>query len=70
MIYFLFQILVNALAVALTIWLLPGIGVSTNNPLGYLTLGLIFGLLNAVVKPMVVFFSGLVAKALAVEGKG
>lgn len=64
MIYFLVRLLVNALAVGLTIWLLPGIRLEPDlqgplaQPLVYLFLGLLFGLLNAFVHPFVLLVTG------------
>lgn len=61
---FLIRIVVNALAVWVASWVLPGITVTetggglTSNPtfnlvLAYLFIGLIFGLVNALVRPVV-----------------
>jgi len=48
----------NALAVALTALVLPGIHIATSRPvLGYLVLGAIFGLLNAFVKPVIQYIT-------------
>jgi putative membrane protein len=47
------RIIVNAIAIGLTAWLLPGIRVVGNDLLTYLLLGLIFGVVNALVKPIV-----------------
>jgi putative membrane protein len=50
---FLLRVVVNAIAIAITAALLPGIHV-VNNDLGtLLVIGLIFGLVNAVLKPLV-----------------
>lgn len=66
---FIVRVIVNALALAAAAWLLPGITVSseattaaTGNDsagvvLAYLLIGLIFGLVNAVVKPIIGFLS-------------
>lgn len=43
---------VNAVAIFVTAALLPGIRVRDENPLTYLLLGILFGVLNAVVKPV------------------
>jgi putative membrane protein len=52
----LLRIPLNALAVFLTVLMLPGLHVTTGNPvLGYLALGLVFGALNAFVKPALQF---------------
>ena len=50
------RVVVNGLAVALVVLILPGVRESTGNPaLGYLALGAIFGLINAFVKPAIQF---------------
>lgn len=47
------RIIVNAIAIAITAALLPGIHV-VNNDLGtYIVIGIVFGLINAIVKPIV-----------------
>ena len=51
------RVLINALAIAFTAWLLPGIHVVDNNLGTVLMIGLVFGLINAVIKPLLVFFS-------------
>lgn len=43
---------VNAVVIFVTAALLPGIHVRDENPLTYLLLGILFGVLNAVVKPV------------------
>lgn len=49
----LLRVPLNGLAVFLTVLMLPGLHVTTERPvLGYLALGAAFGLLNAVVKPL------------------
>lgn len=46
----------NAIAVAITVLVLPGLDENTGHPvLGYLGLGLLFGLINAFVKPAAQF---------------
>jgi putative membrane protein len=48
----------NALALAFTAWVLAGIHITTSRPvLGYLVLGAVFGLLNALVKPMLQYLT-------------
>ena len=65
MVNFLIQILVNTLAVSLAIWLLPGIEINSNRLLIYPLLGFGFGLLNGVIKPIIIFFTtGLVIRTL------
>ncbi len=50
---FLLRVVINAIAIAITASILPGIHV-VNNDLGtLLVIGLIFGLINAVLKPLV-----------------
>jgi putative membrane protein len=50
------RVLVNALAVALVVLILPGVKEYADHPLlGYLLLGALFGLLNAFVKPAIQF---------------
>ena len=49
-------VVVNAVAVAVTVAVLPGVRENTGRPvLGYLALGLLFGLINALVKPAMQF---------------
>lgn len=61
MLYFVLRVLVNALAVALTISLMPGIHLSPlrGEPLAvtYLSFGITLGLVNALIRPVVVFFT-------------
>lgn len=66
---FIVRVIVNALALAAAAWLLPGITIgseataeATGNDtagiiLAYLFVGLIFGLVNAVVRPIIGFLS-------------
>ena len=49
---FIVRIIVNAVAIAVTAFLLPGITVN-GGIVSYLIIGLIFGLVNALVKPIV-----------------
>ncbi len=50
------RIVVNGLAVALVVLILPGVRASTSHPvLGYLFLGVLFGLINAFIKPAIQF---------------
>ncbi len=52
------RVVVNGVAVALVVLLLPWVRVSTGHPvLGYLALGAIFGLITAFVKPAIQFVS-------------
>ncbi len=47
------RIIVNAIAIAITAAILPGIHVTNNDVGTYLIIGIVFGLVNAVVKPIV-----------------
>jgi len=50
------RVVVNGIAVALVVLILPGVKESTGHPvLGYVALGAIFGLINAFVKPAIQF---------------
>ena len=53
---FLIRLFVNALALAAAAWLLPGIQMS-GAFLDVLLVALVFGLLNALLKPILLFFS-------------
>jgi putative membrane protein len=53
---FLIRLLVNALALAAAAWLLDGIQM-TGGLFDVLLVALVFGLLNAVLKPILLFFS-------------
>ncbi len=65
MIAFILRVVINALALAAAAWVLPGITVSpapaSDATLGlviaYLVVGLVFGLVNAVVRPIVSLLS-------------
>jgi putative membrane protein len=65
MIAFILRVVINALALAAAAWVLPGITVtaapSSDETLGlvlaYLVVGLVFGLVNAVVRPIVSLLS-------------
>lgn len=69
MLRFIVRVIVNALALAAAAWLLPGISVgstaasqatgndSVGTVLAYLFIGLIFGIVNAVVRPIIRFLS-------------
>lgn len=56
---FIVRVIINGLALAIACWLLPGLDISTQGSstigiiLGYLFIGLVFGLVNAFVKPVV-----------------
>ncbi|MCU0258750.1 MAG: phage holin family protein [Solirubrobacteraceae bacterium] len=52
------HVLANAIAVALTVLILPGVSENTARPvLGYLALGVLFGLINTFVKPAAQFLA-------------
>ena len=50
---FLIRVVVNALAIAVTAAVLPGIHVLSGSISTYLVLGVVFGLVNALVKPII-----------------
>ena len=52
---FLLRMVINGLALYIAIVLVPGIEVQNPNPLTYVWLALIFGVLNALVKPILKF---------------
>jgi ubiquinone biosynthesis protein len=54
----LLRVLVNAIALALTALLLPGVVVVQNRIWVYLLLAIGFGLINAFVRPLILFFTG------------
>ncbi len=47
------RILLNGLTLALTVLIVPGVYTVDPSILGFLTLGVVFGILNAVIKPIV-----------------
>ena len=51
------RIIVNAIAIGFTAWLLPGIRVTDDSITTYVLLGVIFGLVNALIKPLVTALS-------------
>jgi len=54
---FLVRVVINAIGIAVTAWILPGIDV-VNNDLGtLLIIGLIFGIVNAILKPILLFLT-------------
>lgn len=65
MIAFLLRVIVNALGLAAAAWIVPGVRVSPvqiedptlGTVLAYLTVGLVFGVVNALVRPIVSFLS-------------
>lgn len=60
---FLIRVIINALALAAAVWVVPGLHISamsddlTGSVIAYLIIGLIFGLINALVRPIVAFFT-------------
>lgn len=54
---FIIRVVINAIAIALTATILPGIHVSNNDIGTLLIIGLIFGLVNAFVKPLLIFLT-------------
>ena len=60
---FIVRVIINALALAVACWILTGLDITTagngalNTALGYLFIGLIFGLVNAFVKPIISLLS-------------
>jgi putative membrane protein len=54
---FILRVIVSAIAIAVTAAILPGIRVVQGDLLSYLLLGLIFGVVNALIKPIVSFLS-------------
>ena len=53
MAYLLLRLLVNALAIAIIARFLPGIQVASNDPAAFVLIGLVFGIINALVKPII-----------------
>ena len=54
---FVLRVLINALAIAITAWILPGIHVVDNDIGTFLLIGLVFGILNAIIKPLLILLS-------------
>jgi putative membrane protein len=52
---FLTRVIINALALAATAWLLPGITVGGNKVVTILLVAVVFGIINAVIKPIFSF---------------
>lgn len=53
MAYLLLRLLVNALSIAVIARLLPGIHVASNDLAAFVFIGLVFGIINALVKPII-----------------
>jgi len=60
---FLIRVVINALALAAAVWIVPGLKIdavgdgAVNTAVAYLIVAVIFGLVNALVRPIVKFFS-------------
>ena len=66
MVFFIFRVLINSLVLWLTVWLLPGLSVAAVW-WQFLLMGLIFTVLDEIVRPILVFFSTrLVIRSLGV----
>jgi putative membrane protein len=52
---FLTRVIINALAIAATAWLLPGITIGGNKVVTILLVAVVFGLINAIIKPIFSF---------------
>lgn len=57
MLYFLIRWVILAIAVALTAWLLPGMQIQGNLWASLLIISAVYGLVNAIIRPIVTFFS-------------
>jgi ubiquinone biosynthesis protein len=55
---FILRLLVTSLAILLTVWLLPGLNISSTIPFAYLTMGLLLGLINVTIRPLIVVAFG------------
>ena len=54
--FLLLRWLINAIAIGVTTWLMPGIEVS-GGILGLVIVAAVFGLVNAIVRPIIMFFT-------------
>jgi putative membrane protein len=54
---FLMKVVINAIALVVTAYLLPGITLSTTSTVPVLVIALIFGIVNAIVKPLVIIIT-------------
>ena len=54
---FLIRLLINGVALYLAVLVVPGISVDNSSPVTYLWLALIFGILNALLKPILKFLT-------------
>jgi ubiquinone biosynthesis protein len=58
MLYYVIRFLVNAVAIALAVILLPGLTVVDHSILTYLVLAVGFGLINTLIRPLILLFTG------------
>jgi len=54
---FVIRVIINAIAIAITASLLPGINVANNDIGTLLIIGLVFGIVNALVKPILILLT-------------
>ncbi len=54
---FIIRLLINGVALYLAVLVVPGISVANSSPVTYLWLALIFGILNALLKPILKFLT-------------
>ena len=54
---FVIRILINAVAIAVTAMLIPSIHIANNDALTLLTIGLIFGVVNSLLKPLLLLLT-------------
>jgi len=54
---FAIRLIINAVALTVTAWLLPGITIAENSLGSVLLIALLFGIINALVKPIIVILS-------------
>jgi putative membrane protein len=52
---FITRVIINALAIAATAWLLPGITIGGNKIITIILVAIVFGLVNAIIKPIFSF---------------
>jgi len=54
---FFIRVVINAIGIALTAMLIPGIQVANNDIGTLLLIGLVFGIVNAIIKPILIFLT-------------
>ena len=54
---FIIRWVINAIALYIAVWLVPGVDLASGDWLSFIWLALIFGLLNALVRPLLVFLT-------------